>query len=55
MAPTDWGPYRSPSLLHLDFGDCTVVDDKVIWQIGKSCPNLLTLRADITQIKATTP
>mmetsp|Transcript_54649 Transcript_54649/g.124901 ORF Transcript_54649/g.124901 Transcript_54649/m.124901 type:complete len:350 (-) Transcript_54649:58-1107(-) len=34
---------RSPSLLHLDFGDCTVVDDKVIWQIGKSCPNLLTL------------
>ncbi|EKX46362.1 hypothetical protein GUITHDRAFT_138435 [Guillardia theta CCMP2712] len=34
---------RSPRLLHLDFSDCTVVDDKVCFHIGEACPELLTL------------
>jgi len=34
---------RSPRLLHLDFSDCTVVDDKICFHVGESCPELLTL------------
>ena len=34
---------RSPALLHLDFGDSTVVDDRVLAQMARSCAHLRTL------------